>query len=64
MGYSEKNGIPVDDVEWVNLNADEAVGPMMSGDLSAAYMYEPWITNVVENALVQQVLLIQLIQIC
>ena len=45
----QKNGIPVDDVEWVNLNADEAVGPMMSGDLSAAYMYEPWITNVVEN---------------
>ena len=47
--FLEKNGIPVDDVEWVNLNADEAVGPMMSGDLSAAYMYEPWISNVVEN---------------
>ena len=24
----QKNGIPVDDVEWVNLNADEAVGPV------------------------------------
>ena len=47
--FLEKNGIPTDDVEWVNLNADEAVGPMMSGDLSAAYMYEPWISNVVEN---------------
>ncbi|MGB2167304.1 MAG: hypothetical protein ACPH3M_08760, partial [Candidatus Puniceispirillales bacterium] len=33
----------------VNLNADEAVGPMMSGDLAAAYMYEPWISNVIEN---------------
>jgi NitT/TauT family transport system substrate-binding protein len=33
-------------VEWVNLNADEAVGPMLSGDLAAAYMYEPWISKV------------------
>mgnify|MGYP005846982181 CR=1 FL=1 len=39
-------GITPDQVEWVNLNADEAVGPMMSGDLSAAYMYEPWISKV------------------
>jgi len=41
-------GIAPDQVEWVNLNADEAVGPMMSGDLSAAYMYEPWISKVLE----------------
>lgn len=39
-------GITPDQVEWVNLNADEAVGPMMSGDLAAAYMYEPWISKV------------------
>ncbi len=35
-----------DEVEWVNLNSDEAVGPMMSGDLAAAYLYEPWISKV------------------
>jgi NitT/TauT family transport system substrate-binding protein len=37
------------EVEWVNLNSDEAVGPMMSGDLAAAYLYEPWISKVLEN---------------
>jgi len=42
-------GVGIDDVTWVNLNADEAVGPMMSGDLAAAYLYEPWITKVLEN---------------
>ncbi len=41
--------VGVDEVEWVNLNADEAVGPMMSGDLAAAYLYEPWISKVMEN---------------
>lgn len=42
-------GVSIDDVEWVNLNSDEAVGPMMSGDLAAAYLYEPWITKVMDN---------------
>ena len=42
-------GIAPDEVTWVNLNADEAVGPMMSGDLAAAYMYEPWVNQVLEN---------------
>lgn len=37
------------EVEWVNLNSDEAVGPMMSGDLAAAYLYEPWISKVLAN---------------
>lgn len=41
--------IPLDGVTWVNLLADEAVGPMLSGDLAAAYLYEPWITRVMEN---------------
>ena len=39
-------GVTPDQVEWVNLNADEAVGPMMADDLAAAYMYEPWISTV------------------
>lgn len=46
--WLDSEGITPDQVEWVNLNADEAVGPMMSGDLAAAYMYEPWISKVLE----------------
>jgi NitT/TauT family transport system substrate-binding protein len=48
--WLDSQGIAPDAVEWVNLNADEAVGPMLSGDLSAAYMYEPWISKVLEAA--------------
>ena len=48
--WLDRQGIGPKDVEWVNLNADEAVGPMLSGDLSAAYMYEPWISKVLEAA--------------
>lgn len=44
--WLDSEGISPDDVDWVNLNADEAVGPMLSGDLAAAYMYEPWISRV------------------
>lgn len=47
--FLETKGVPLDSVEWVNLLADEAVGPMMSGDLAAAYLYEPWITKVMDN---------------
>ena len=36
--FLDKNGILPGEVNWVNLNADEAVGPMMSGDLAAAYV--------------------------
>lgn len=46
--WLDSEGIAPEEVEWVNLNADEAVGPMISGDLSAAYMYEPWISKVLE----------------
>lgn len=48
--WLDSQGIGAEEVEWVNLNADEAVGPMLSGDLSAAYMYEPWISKVLEAA--------------
>lgn len=47
--FLENEGVPLDSVEWVNLLADEAVGPMLSGDLAAAYLYEPWITKVMDN---------------
>ncbi|MEQ8665452.1 MAG: ABC transporter substrate-binding protein [Rhodospirillales bacterium] len=45
----ESINVQPNEVEWVNLNADEAVGPMMSGDLAAAYLYEPWISKVLAN---------------
>lgn len=48
--WLDREGITPADVTWVNLNADEAVGPMLSGDLAAAYMYEPWISKVLEAA--------------
>jgi NitT/TauT family transport system substrate-binding protein len=48
--WLDRNGIAPGDVEFVNLNADEAVGPMLSGDLAAAYMYEPWISTVLAAA--------------
>lgn len=47
--YLDTIGVEPGDVDWVNLNSDEAVGPMMSGDLAAAYLYEPWISKVLEN---------------
>lgn len=47
--FLETKGVPLDSVEWINLLADEAVGPMMSGNLAAAYLYEPWVTKVMEN---------------
>ncbi len=43
--WLDRHGITPKDVKWVNLNADEAVGPMLSGDISAAYMYEPWVSK-------------------
>lgn len=48
--WLDRQGIAPGEVEFVNLNADEAVGPMLSGDLAAAYMYEPWISTVLAAA--------------
>ena len=47
--WLDRQGIQPADVEWVNLNADEAVGPMLAGDIAVAYMYEPWVTKLLEN---------------
>ncbi len=40
--WMAQNDINPKDVTWVNLNADEGVGPMISGDIAASYMYEPY----------------------
>ncbi len=42
-------GINADDVDWINLAADEAAGAMLAGDIDAGYLYEPWSTSVQEN---------------
>jgi NitT/TauT family transport system substrate-binding protein len=47
--WLDMNGLKPDDVSWVNLNADEGVGPMISGDIAAAYMYEPWTSKLMES---------------
>jgi NitT/TauT family transport system substrate-binding protein len=46
--WLDSQGIAPGDVEWVNLNADEAVGAMISGDLAGAYVYEPWLSKLKE----------------
>jgi len=47
--WLDMNGLAPGDVSWVNLNADEGVGPMISGDIAAAYMYEPWTSKLMES---------------
>lgn len=44
--WLESIGVPVDSIEIVNLQPDEAVGPMLSGALDGAWLYEPWIGQV------------------
>jgi NitT/TauT family transport system substrate-binding protein len=43
----KRHGLVTADVEWVNINPDEIVGPMLSGDVKAVYTYEPWSSKLV-----------------
>jgi len=47
--WLEEQGIPFDKVTWVNLNADQAAGPIISGDIAAAHMYEPWTSKLIQS---------------
>ncbi len=47
--YLNKIGLSPKDVQWVDLNAPDAVGSMLSGELGAAYMYNPWVSKVLKN---------------
>lgn len=47
--WLNKIGVKPSDVHWVDINAPNAVGPMLSGKLAAAYMYNPWVSKVLEN---------------
>lgn len=48
--YLYRNGLTAKDVTWVNISPDQVAGPMLSGDLKAAYVYDPW-TSQLETAL-------------
>lgn len=52
-----RNGLAAQDVTWQNISPDQIAGPMLSGDIAAAYVYEPCTTGL-EQALpgVQRVL--------
>lgn len=47
--WLEQQGIDFKAVTWVNLNADQAVGPIISGDIAAAHMYEPWTAKLLKS---------------
>jgi NitT/TauT family transport system substrate-binding protein len=48
--YLTRNGLKPSDVEWLNISPDQISGPMLNGDIKAAYIYEPW-TSGLEKAL-------------
>ena len=41
----DKNGMSQDDIEFVNMNADDAGGAFVAGKLDAAVTWEPWVTK-------------------
>ncbi len=47
--WLEENGLKFDDVSYVNLIMDDAVGAMVSGEVSAGEFWEPFGTNVLKN---------------
>jgi NitT/TauT family transport system substrate-binding protein len=47
--WLEDNGVTIDQVEFVNLIMDDAVGAMLSGDVAAAEFWEPFGSVLLEN---------------
>lgn len=47
--WLEENGLKFDDVTYVNVIMDDAVGAMVSGEVSAGEFWEPFGTNVLKN---------------
>ena len=41
----DKNGMTQDDIDFVNMNADDAGGAFVAGKLDAAVTWEPWVTK-------------------
>lgn len=47
--WLEKNGLKFNDVEYVNVIMDDAVGAMVSGQVAAGELWEPFGSKVLEN---------------
>ena len=47
--WLEKNGLKFDDVSYVNVIMDDAVGAMVSGQVAAGELWEPFGSKVLEN---------------
>jgi NitT/TauT family transport system substrate-binding protein len=47
--WLREGGVGVDEVNWVNLTPEEAAAAMLSGDVSAAYTWDPWASQIIEN---------------
>lgn len=47
--WLNKIGLKPDEVKWVDLNAPDAVGPLLTGKVAAAYLYNPWVSKVLKN---------------
>lgn len=45
--WLQRFGIEPHEVNWIDANAEEAVGPMIKGKVVAAYMYEPWTSKLI-----------------
>ena len=41
----DRNGMTQDDIDFVNMNADDAGGAFVAGKLDAAVTWEPWVTK-------------------
>lgn len=47
--WLKEGGVGVDEVEWVNLTPEEAMAAMISGDVAAAYTWDPWASEILTN---------------
>ncbi|WOD12615.1 ABC transporter substrate-binding protein [Pseudomonas sp. NyZ704] len=47
--WLEENGVAIDQVEFVNVIMDEAVGAMLGGSVSAVELWEPFGTQLLKN---------------
>jgi NitT/TauT family transport system substrate-binding protein len=47
--WLKEGGVSVDEVDWVNLTPEEAMAAMISGDVAAAYTWDPWASEILTN---------------
>lgn len=47
--WLKQGGVGADEVTWVNLTPEQAGAAMLSGDVAAAYTWDPWAGQIVQN---------------